>query len=377
MTTLHQKLKSKRLAIYLPSLGGGGAERIMVTLANAFASRGIKTDLVLAKAEGPYLNEVSANVRVVALGASRVATSLPALMSYLRQEQPDAILSALTHANVIALLARRLTCVKTRLVVSEHISLRPALRHATLWRSRWLMYFMRWTYPWADGVIAVSKGVADDLVASTGLSKDRIDYIYNPIGASVLRQKAEQPFWHPWFALGEPPVVLGAGRLTAQKDFATLIRAVAKLCKFRRVRLVILGEGELRSNLQALIDELGLSEDVIMPGFCENPFGWMQKADLFVLSSVFEGLPGVLIEAMSYDLPVVSTDCPSGPSEILENGRWGRLVPVGDVDALAHAMLNTLDDVARPDVAVRAADFSVDSAVASYLRMLGFEELHK
>ena len=181
------KLKSKaRLAIYLPSLRGGGAERVMVTLANAFAERGFKTDLVLAKAEGPYLKDVSAKVRLVDLGASRVVASLPALVRYLRHERPDAMLSALNHANVVALVARRFSCVKTRLVVSERNAITSSLIHAKLFRSRWLVYFMQWVYPWADGVIAVSRGVADDLASTIGLSRDKIDFVYNPIDLSDI-----------------------------------------------------------------------------------------------------------------------------------------------------------------------------------------------
>ena len=305
----------KHFAIYLPSLGGGGAERIMVTLANAFTERGFKTDLVLAKAEGPYLNDISEKVRVVDLNAERVAVSLPALVRYLRKERPDAMLSALNHANVIALLAKRIAGVKTRLVVSERNSLTSALVHATSKRDRWMAHFMRWTYPWADGIIAVSSGVADDLATMIGLARDRINFVYNPIDLSAVRRRAEVPFDHPWFAPGEPPVVLGVGRLTAQKDFATFLRAFAQLRAHYRARLVILGEGELRTNLQTLIAELGLTNDVAMPGFCENPFVWMRQAAVFVLSSAWEGLPGTLIQSMACGTPVVSTDCPSGPAD--------------------------------------------------------------
>lgn len=360
----------KRIALFLPSLRGGGAERIMVTLANAFAERGFKTDLVLAKAEGPYLNDVSENVRVVDLGASRVVTSLPALVRYLRRERPDVMLSALYHANVIALLAKRLACVKTRLVVSEHSSPTPALAHATTWRDGRMAHFMRWTYPWADSVIAVSNGVADDLAVTIGLSRDRIDVVYNPVDSSAVRQLAEQPFHHPWFATDEPLVVLGVGRLTAAKDFATLIRAFAQLRAHRQARLVILGEGELRAELEQLVVELDLLPDVLLPGFVDNPYVWMRHSALFVLSSAWEGLPTVLIEAMACGTPVVSTDCPSGPAEILEKGKWGRLVPVGDIGALSNAIATTLVEVEHPAVTFRVADFGVNRAVEGYLQII-------
>ena len=358
------------ISIFLPSLRGGGAERIMVTLANAFAERGYKTDLVLAKAEGPYLKDVSERVNVVNLGASRVVKSLPALVFYLRRVRPDVMLAALNHANVIALLAKRMAGVKTRLVVSVHNPLSLSLAYTDLKRNRWMTNFMRWSFPWADGVISVSIGVADDLATTIGLPRDQVDVVYNPIDSATVLQQADQDFHHPWFDLNEPPVVLGMGRLTAQKDFVTLIRAFAQLRAHRPVRLVILGEGALRSDLQELIAELELNDDVAMPGFCENPFAWVRQSAVFVLSSVFEGFGNVLVEAMSCGTTVISTNCLSGPAEVLEGGKWGRLVPVGDVDAMAHAMAQTLDETDPPDVVKRAADFSVDRAVDGYLKLL-------
>jgi glycosyltransferase involved in cell wall biosynthesis len=168
---------------------------------------------------------------------------------------------------------------------------------------------------------------------------------------------------------GEPPVILGVGRLTVQKDFPTLIRAFARVRQKRNARLLILGEGELRSELNALVAELGLQADVALPGFVENPFVFMRHASLFVLSSAWEGFGNVLVEAMACGMPVVSTDCPSGPAEILQNGKWGRLVPVGDVQALSEALLATLEESTHPDVAARAAECSVDRAVEGYLRV--------
>ena len=278
-------------------------------------------------------------------------------MRYFRRERPDAMLSALNNANVIALLARRLACVKTRLVVSERVVLSSSLAHAKLWRSRLMAHFIRWVYPWADGVIAVSRGVADDLAVTIGLSRDRIDFVYNPIDLSDVRKQAEAPFEHPWLASGERPLIVGVGRLTQQKDFPSLIRAFAKLNTQRAYSLVILGEGDQRTSLQNLIGELGLSDDVFLPGFCVNPFVWMRQSTVFVLSSAWEGLPGTLIQAMACGTPVVSTDCPSGPAEILENGKWGRLVPVGDVGAMANAIAQTLDETEHPDVVKRAWRF--------------------
>lgn len=358
------------LSVYLPSLRGGGAERVMVTLANGFAERGIAVDLVLANAEGPYLDDVSPDVHVVDLGGHRVLASLPALVGYLRRERPRALLSAMHHANVIALVARRLAQVSTRVVVSEHANYSQCRQHATSLQTRMITPLMSWAYPWADNVVAVSLGVADDLAPVIGLARASIAVVYNPVVSKDTLARANEPLDHPWFAPGEPPVVLGVGRLTAQKDFDTLLRAFAKLRAERKARLMILGEGELRPELEALIEALGLSTDVALPGFKTNPLAFMRRASLFVLSSRFEGFGNVLVEAMACGTPVVSTDCPSGPAEILEDGKWGRLVPVGDVGALADAMLATLAEAHQPDVACRARDFGVAQAVDGYLRVL-------
>lgn len=365
MTSSSQEAK---LALYLPSLRGGGAERVMVTLANGFAERGYPVDLVLVRAEGPYLEGVADNVRVVGLEAARVATSLPRLVRYLRRERPVAMLSAMSHANVIAVLARQLAGVPTRIVVSEHANFSIARANAPSRRGRMMGHFMRWAYPHADRAVAVSKGVADDLANHVRLQS--IGVIYNPIVTDTLKTSSQGEPDHPWLAQADLPVVLGVGRLTPQKDFSTLIRAFGRLRETREARLVILGEGELRSQLEVLVHQLGLHEDVSLPGFKGNPYAYMRQADLFVLSSGWEGLPTVLVEAMACGTPVVSTDCPSGPSEILENGRWGRLVPVGDEAALAEAMITTLSETEPPDVVGRAAEYSVDRAVEDYLHVM-------
>ncbi|MGB9554008.1 MAG: glycosyltransferase, partial [bacterium] len=306
-----------KLALFLPSLHGGGAERVKVNLAQGFAERGLKVDLVLAKAEGPYLSRVSSKVRVVDLRAKRVLYSLPALVQYLRRERPAALLSALNHANVVAIWAKKLACVKTRLVATEHTVLSQSTENTSSLRGRLMPLLIRLFYPWADAVVAVSRGVAEDLSSMTGLPLNKIKVIYNPVITPELFAKAEEPVDHPWFRPGEPPVILGVGRLTAAKDFPTLIRAFALVHKERPARLMILGEGEDRPELEALVRELGLEQDVALPGFVENSYKYMKRAAVFVLSSRWEGLPTVLIEALALGTPVVSTDCPSGPKEIL------------------------------------------------------------
>jgi glycosyltransferase involved in cell wall biosynthesis len=223
----------------------------------------------------------------------------------------------------------------------------------------------------ADAVIAVSGAIAEDIAQHTGVARHRIRTIYNPTFTGDLVDKASAPLDHPWFERGCPPVILGVGRLAAQKDFPALLRAFAAVRGRRPARLVILGEGRLRRELMTLAHSLGIAADMDMPGYVSNPLAWMSRASVFVLSSTCEGLPGVLIEAMAAGCPVVSTDCPSGPAEILENGAYGRLVPVGDHLALAEAIAATLDAPHDPQrLRRRAADFSVTGAVDAYLDVL-------
>jgi len=365
-------IKASRVALYLPSLRGGGAERVMVNLARGFAERGLKVDLVLARAEGPYLAEVPSDVRVVDLKASRVLASLPGLVRYLRRERPLALLSTLDHANIVALWAKRLSGSQTRIVVRVASTITFSSNNASSARGRLMPWFIRYFYSRADGIVAISKGVAQDLSRNLGVPAERITVIYNPVVTPELFDRAKEPVEHPWFAPGQPPVILGVGRLTKAKDFPTLIRAFALVRRQRPARLMILGEGEERPRLEALVKELGLEEDVALPGFIDNPYAYMSRAGVFVLSSAWEGFGNVLVEAMACGCPVVSTDCPSGPAEILENGKYGPLVPVGDVDGLANSIVRLFDDTWSNTTLLvsRAREFSLFEITKQYLEVM-------
>ncbi|WP_280569551.1 glycosyltransferase [Chromohalobacter sp. 296-RDG] len=358
------------LTLFLPSLEGGGAEMVMVTLANGLAAQGWRVDLVVARATGAYLKNVAAEVHVVDLRAPRVLYSLPALVRYLRKTRPAVMLSALNYANVVALWATRMAGVGTRMVISEHNNVTRDMHSEPAWRSWLIPLLMRHSYPWANGIVAVSGGVAEELSRALALPRGRIDVIYNPAVTERLRELSTQALAHPWLANGEPPVILAVGRLTEQKDYPTLIKAFAALRARQSVRLVILGEGELRESLEALVASLGVSEDVAFLGFVDNPYAWMRQAALFVLSSAWEGFGNVLAEAMACGTPVISTDCPSGPAEILEDGTWGQLVPVGDPQALYEAMVTALQGDGYPDVESRARAFDLGQAVQAYLRVM-------
>ena len=364
-------MPAPRVTIFLPSLAGGGAERAIVSVANGLALRGADVALVLASASGPYRSLVHATVQVLDLGAPSVLRATPALALHLRRFKPAALLSAMAHAKVVAALAHGLARSPARLVLSERAHFSSVLASHRDWRTGATRMLMRLLYPRAAAIVAVSQGVAADLQRHVSLPPGRVLTIHNPVVDEALLAQAAAAPEHPWLAAGEVPVVLGVGRLIAQKDVSTLLQAFALLRRQRPLRLLILGDGELRTELLDQALRLGVADDVSLPGFSSNPFAAMRRAAAFVLSSRFEGLPGVLIQAMACGARVVSTDCPSGPREVLEDGRWGALVPVADAAALAAAIQATIDAQTAPDVRLRAADFSAARAVEGYARVLG------
>ena len=391
-----------KLAVFLPDLSGGGVARVMLNVADALACRGHRVDLVLCRATGPYLNQVPESVDVVTLrrspfGLGRAQSvavepkALPTLLlpvvlprrpsktiaylrdlvRYLRRERPAGLLSAKSHTNLTALWGRRLAGGPTRVVISEHSHLSGALRSRRQWRWRFVTPLVRRTYPRADAIVGVSDGVAADLSRLAHLPRERVTTIYNPVVTPDMHAKARAPLDHHWFHPDAPPIVLGIGRLVSQKDFPTLLRAFARVRAQRPARLMILGEGKLRAELETLARTLEIAADVALPGFVENPYAYMARAAVFALSSAWEGLSNVVIEALACGCPVVSTDCPSGPAEILAGGTYGTLVPVGDETALAQAICDTLDNPPhRERLIERSQFFSADRAVKQYERLL-------
>ncbi len=355
-----------RIAFFLPSVRGGGAQRVIVNLVQGIVQRGEPVDVVLAMADGVFMDQLPPQVRVVDLGARRLIGGFLPLIRYLRRERPRALVSSMSHANMLALWAARLAGRGTPVMVTVHNTMSVS-SGSDGWLEHWLL---RTFYPWATWIVAVSRGAADDLARTTGLPRPRIEVVYNPVITPAILAAAEREPDHPWFAPGEPPVILGVGRLTKQKDFFTLVRAFGELRRRRVARLIILGDGEDRPGLEALIAELGLSDDVALPGFRDSAPAYMSRSALFALSSAWEGLPTVLIEALAVGTPVVSTDCPSGPREILQEGRLGALVPVGDATALAGAMARALEcpDPRLPSDALTV--FTLDAAVDHYLRLI-------
>lgn len=391
------------VAFLLPSLAGGGVGRAVLRLAAAFRDAGHPVDLVTCKAEGPYLDAIPSGVRLVTLEheswlASRMrllcldpgaATALarPALLAwrpapvqpylaslcqYLERRRPAVLLAAKTPTNLLALWAQRRSGDGIRVIVVEHSQLSQSIESTRRWRWRYIAPLVARAYAHADAIVCVSDGVADDLARVARLPRSRFMRIYNPVVMPELGEGAAEPPPHPWLEpCAGPPVVLAAGRLVPQKNFPLLLRAFAKLRAQRPARLLILGEGKQRTRLEALVQELGLEADVALPGYVANPYAAYARAALFVLSSDWEGLPTVLIEAMACGCPVVSTDCPSGPAEILDDGRYGKLVATGDAAALGAAMAETLDaPPAAETLRERAARFSLESSAREYRELV-------
>jgi glycosyltransferase involved in cell wall biosynthesis len=363
------------LAVFISFSGTGGVERMVLNLLPEFVKAGIQVDLLaILKHPIPELQSLEdTGVRLVELNVKHSTAAAPALIRYLRRHRPAALLAAKDRAIRTAVIARKLSGVHPRLVGRLGTHLSTALqRRSPL--ARWLRTWpMRLIYPGVDGIIANSEGVAEDTLRLTGLAPNRVTVVRNPVVTPALARLAGAEITHPWFLPDAVPIILGAGRLTPQKDFPTLVRAFALVRRQRPCRLVILGEGKQRAELEGLAGKLGLAGEVCLTGHVTNPYPFMAIAKVFVLSSAWEGSPNVLTEALALGTPVVATDCPSGPREILRGGDYGPLVPVGDVPALANAILATLEHP-LPAALLRQAVSEYSSPVSAqrYLEVLGF-----
>lgn len=345
----------------------GGAQRIAQNLCVGLAEKGHNVDLVLQKAEGELLQEITDAVSIVDLDTCRVATSINPLRKYLQKRKPDVLYSMMKEINIVATVAHQLSGVDTRLVISEH---NTPTASADGWKDHFILRLASLVYPYADCIVAVSHGVRNDLLNITSLPDDKVVVIHNPIDVKSVRKQATESVDHKWLSDPSVPVVMSAGRHVPQKGFDTLLHAFSRLTN-SNIRLVLLGEGDETEFLHQLANELGIEERVDFPGFVDNPFKYIANANLFVLSSWYEGFGNVLIEAMATGCPVVSTDCPSGPNEILEGGTYGPLVPVKNPVALTRAMENTLQNpIDETLLHSRADDFSLETVVKKYETVL-------
>ncbi len=368
--------KTDRIAIFLSTSGHSGVDRAAKHLIPALARRGYAVDLLKVRRHGPNLDperdEVPPGVRIVDLGSGTTYGCLPALVRYLRRERPAALLADKDRVNRTALLARALARigarVPTRLVLSSGttISIDLATRGPL---ERWIQRnSMGRLYPFADLVIVTSAGVADDMSAYTGLPRGLIRVVPSPVVPAALFEGGLPRPDHPWFGDPERPLILSVGELCGRKGFDNLLRAFAQVRASRPCRLMILGRGRSRDELLALATELGVAEDFALPGFVAQPYAWMAHADLFAFTSRWEGLGFVLIEALAVGTPVVATDCPSGPREVLQDGRYGPLVPVDNPQALAVALAATLDaPMTRETLRLAAAPYEIEASTDAYL----------
>jgi glycosyltransferase involved in cell wall biosynthesis len=362
----------ERLAVLISFSGAGGVERMVLNLIEGLVGRGMTVDLLAIRAESAHLEHLPPGVRLHDLGVRHSGLAIAPLAAWLRRHQPVALLAAKDRAIRAAILARRLAGWHGTLVGRLGTNLSTAIEDHSRAR-QWLRTApMRLLYRDIDRIVAVSEGVAEDTRRITGLPAERIGVVRNPVVTSRLFDLAAAPCPHPWLAQSEVPTLLGVGRLTKQKDFATLLDAFSKLVAQRPAYLVVLGEGRLRGSLEAQAERLNIASRVALPGFVTNPYAWVSRASLFVLSSAWEGSPNVLTEALALGVPAVATDCPSGPRELLDDGRYGKLVEVGDADGLAAAISATLANP-LPCETLRGAvsEYSVDTATNGYLRALG------
>lgn len=361
-----------KISLFIADMGGGGAERVFANLAKAFSEQGYAVDLVVGSLRGAtYLEEIPNQVKLVDLKMSRMALGGAKLIRYLRDEKPAVVLVTRIHSNCLAVLSKQISGLNIRIVVQAPNMLAPLLLSQRPFKRVFMAACVRYCYRRADHVVAVSQGVADELKQTFGIRKEKLSVIHSPIISKAMLKMAAESLDHPWFKEGEPPVILAVGRLTTQKNLETLIRAFARVRQKVKARLMILGEGEDRAALEALAAQLDLAGDFSLPGFQKNPFCFMARARLFVLSSIREGLPGVLIQALACGCPVLSTDCPSGPREILQDGRLGQLVPVGDDATMAEAILGSLREERLPGCHLDALQtFTVENAAREHLRVL-------
>ncbi|RLM42580.1 glycosyltransferase [Haloarcula sp. Atlit-47R] len=363
------------VVVFLPALEIGGVERMTLNLAEEFLNRGIDVTIVLARDAGELMNEVPESISLKILDAPdptrfSLLSAVPSLSKYLFHKEPDVLLSFMKHANITSLLAQKMSMIDTTVIIGERNHLSKALENEPWRREIAFQNLMKMLYPSADHIIATSVGVAEDI--ESYLNKPLpVSTVYNPVVTPELKKKSKEDPDHEWFDDPDVPVVLSAARLHPQKDFQTLIKAFSLVDDRFDARLLILGEGKERDDLESLIQDLDLESKTDLPGVVENPFPYMANSSVFVLSSVWEGFGNVLVEAMACGCPIVSTDCPSGPSEILDGGTYGELVPVGSPELLSDAIEESLSNpIDETKIRARADNFSVDSIADEYLNII-------
>ena len=360
---------TRHVAFFTPAPDFGGAQRVTVNIANSLAARGHDVDLVAGQLEGEFVSLIDGAVDTVELGlpdvpAAGILAAVPRLVSYLDEARPDVLFASRTHTNLAAVAAGQLTAAAVHVAITEH----SPFTHQLTRKDRVTAALAARVYPYADDVIGVSEGVAETVVEHTGLDPDGATVLNNPIDIGDIRSGADEPVDHEWLDDPELEPIVAVGRLKASKDFGTLLRAFAAVHERRpATRLVIVGKGTARDRLETLARDLGVADSVAFTGYTDNPYAYMSRASVFAMPSKVEGLPTVLIEALACGCTIVSTDCQYGPREILEDGRYGRLTPVGDAERMAETIYDALDDPTPPERSrERAQHFSMAAGADRY-----------
>ncbi|WP_198265523.1 glycosyltransferase [sulfur-oxidizing endosymbiont of Gigantopelta aegis] len=385
-----------RIAIYVSSLKGGGAERVMLNLSQGLINQGHQVDLLLSRYEGDYIKQLPKSIHIIPLKKTsrlfgfililiqsplrlkflalfklpRFFTRLSSVIHYINEYKPDAIISALHNSNLSAVLAKSCTQSNVHIIVTEHIALSSFIESVPK-RKKKLLPLIKLLYPLANNIVAVSDGVKNDLSDIASIENKKITTIFNPVITPEILEKMRLPAEHSWLNSKKDYKLLAVGRLSKQKDFITLIKAISILKNEIPIKLIILGEGKERKALASLIVEQNLSDTIDLHGFVDNPFSFMSNSDLFVLSSTLEGLPTVLLEALAANCNIVSTDCPFGPSEILKNGKYGKLVPMNNPTKLADAIRSSYFEKSANDEGKQyALQFNLEKASTEYIELI-------
>jgi len=369
--TFKESCRGKLVAILISYSGQGGVEKVMNLVSRGFLEHGVRVDIIAPKMTGEHTASIPPGVKFIRFKTRHTYTSLLPLAGYLRKEKPDALLAVKHRAIVTAVLASRVSRFKGRLVGSIHTNISASLQHSSLMKKMAYRWVMKFIYKRTDMITGVSQGVVGDILHLTGISPEKAAVVYNPVATSEIQRLGKRPVEHPWFCDGGPPVILGIGRLTKQKDFHTLIRSFSDVARTYPCRLIILGDGEDLHSLGNLAGSLGIGDLVDFPGFQKNPYCFLARSRLFVLSSRWEGFGVVLVEAMALGIPVVSTDCPSGPREILKDGLYGPLVPTESPSSLTQAIISVLKAPPKRELLQSASEiYAIDRISRRYLDIL-------
>ncbi len=364
---------SKSLILFLPNYGDGGLERMFVNLASQIARDGIRVYFIVCDASRPYLDDLDSSIELIVISKDRPAMTRE-LVSLLEQYRATSLFTAKELGLAVALNAKRQSSSDTRIYLRAITNISARTKHRHLLqriKGELEIHKLRRLYHQLDGIVAVSHGIAEDVHRISGIPLSQIKVAHNPVVTKQLHQRTGQPVDHPWLLQQEIPVILGIGRLTKQKNFELLINAFALVRANRPAKLIILGDGSRKKKLYKQAEKLGVVEDVDLPGFNPNPYSMLHHASLFVLSSNWEGSPNALTEALAVGCPAISTDCPSGPGETLQEGKYGPLVPMNDNKAMAGAIMEVLDNPLPREVLQSAAEkFTVENSAMEYIQAL-------